>query len=121
MTAPRLPDAALVGRGYTSDVYAWGVGRVLKLFHRSFPRANAKREYRVTRAVHAAGLPAPAAYFHKHGLTRVSDLLADLNQARKGTTYGDEDEPDLEPDDVLQQVKDYLREVESFLRPKKGK
>lgn len=62
MTASRLPDAAPVGRGYTSDVYDWGGGRVLKLFHRSFPRANAEREYRVTRAVGAAGLPAPAAY-----------------------------------------------------------
>jgi aminoglycoside phosphotransferase (APT) family kinase protein len=36
-------------------------GRVLKLFHRSFPRVNAERHYRVTRAVHAAGLPAHAA------------------------------------------------------------
>src|SRR3954463_16764254 len=37
-------------------------GRVLKLFHGWVPLYRAQREYNVTRAVHAAGLPAPAAY-----------------------------------------------------------
>lgn len=62
MTALRRPDVAPFGRGYTADVYDWGGGRVLKLFRRPFPRDKAEREYRVTRAVHAAGLPAPATY-----------------------------------------------------------
>lgn len=52
----------LVGRGFNSDVYAWGEGRVLKLFHPRLSRDHADREYRATRAVRAAGLPAPAAY-----------------------------------------------------------
>ena len=56
------PSEPPLGRGYTADVYAWGDGRVLKLFHGSEGRERADREYRVTRAVHAAGLPAPAAY-----------------------------------------------------------
>jgi aminoglycoside phosphotransferase (APT) family kinase protein len=56
------PDADLVGRGYTADVYAWGPGRVLKLFHPGPDEERAGREYRVTRTVHAAGLPVPAAH-----------------------------------------------------------
>jgi|ERR1051326_2372054 uncharacterized protein (TIGR02172 family) len=61
-TVEKLQPTNLVGRGFTSDVYAWGPGRVLKLFHDWVPDDRAEREYRITRAVHAAGLPAPAAY-----------------------------------------------------------
>ncbi len=56
------PPAALVGRGFTADVYAWGPGRVLKLFHPGQDRERSEREFRTTRAVHAAGLPVPAAH-----------------------------------------------------------
>jgi len=55
------PPAALVGRGLTADVYAWGPGRVLKLFHPGRDAERAGREFRATRVVHAAGLPVPAA------------------------------------------------------------
>lgn len=58
----RTPRGALVGRGMTADVYAWGDGRVLKLFHPGRPRHSVEREYRVARAVHAAGVPAPDAF-----------------------------------------------------------
>jgi hypothetical protein len=58
-----LPEkSAIIDKGFTSDVHAWGDGKVLKLFHRWVPVDRAEREYRVTRAVHAAGLPAPAAH-----------------------------------------------------------
>ncbi len=60
--ARKLRGAALVGKGFRADVYAWGEGRVLKLFNSRAPRDRAEREYRAARAVHAAGLPAPAAY-----------------------------------------------------------
>jgi aminoglycoside phosphotransferase (APT) family kinase protein len=60
--AERLEDALLVGKGFCSDVYAWGDGRVLKLFHRPDSHARAQREFAATCAVHAAGLPVPAAY-----------------------------------------------------------
>jgi hypothetical protein len=40
----------------------------------------------------------------KQKLTDVSDLLSDLNEARKGTAYGDVDEPEIEPQDVIDQV-----------------
>jgi aminoglycoside phosphotransferase (APT) family kinase protein len=54
--------ATLLGRGFAADVYAWGAGRVLKLYYAGKSRAAVEREYRVTRAVRAAGLPAPEAY-----------------------------------------------------------
>lgn len=57
----------------------------------------------------------------QHSLTDVSDLLSDLNEARKGTAYGDVEEPELDPEDVLQQVGAYLQEVEDFLKKKLGK
>jgi aminoglycoside phosphotransferase (APT) family kinase protein len=58
----RLNQADVVGRGFTSDVYAWGPGRVLKLFHAWVPHERAERELLVTRAVYAAGLPVPKPY-----------------------------------------------------------
>jgi uncharacterized protein (TIGR02172 family) len=62
MSTPTLSGAAPLGKGYTADVFPWGEGRVLKLFHAGRDRERAGREYRVTRTVHAAGLPVPAAY-----------------------------------------------------------
>jgi hypothetical protein len=62
MPEPRLETAVLVGKGFCSDVYAWGEGRVLKLFHGWVALDRAARKYAVTRAVHAAGVPAPAVY-----------------------------------------------------------
>jgi uncharacterized protein (TIGR02172 family) len=52
----------LVGEGLTADVYAYGPGRVLKLFHVGIAADRAEREFGIARAVHAAGLPAPAVY-----------------------------------------------------------
>jgi aminoglycoside phosphotransferase (APT) family kinase protein len=58
----QLGGAAVVGKGFCSDVYAWGEGRVLKLFHGRDGGERADREFAATRAVHAAGLPVPAAF-----------------------------------------------------------
>lgn len=56
------------------------------------------------------------------GMTDVSEMLRDLNDARKGTAYGDIEEPEIEPEDVLTEVGDYIKEVENLLSPpKKGK
>jgi hypothetical protein len=56
---PESPDnAALLAKGSTADVYAWGEGRVLKLFYERVPwHAN---EVAATRAAHKAGLPVSA-------------------------------------------------------------
>lgn len=65
----RSEKGRLIGKGFTSEVYEWGDGRVLKLVTNSSSAAmmkriygQAEREYAITRAVHAAGLPAPATY-----------------------------------------------------------
>ncbi len=58
---------------------------------------------------------------HSHGLTDVSGLLADLNEARKGSAYGDVEEPELSPEDVLSDVGGYLEEVEALIKPKPKK
>ena len=52
----------LVAKGMTSDLFAWPQNRLLKLLHPRFPRDVAEREFEITRALHTAGLPAPAAY-----------------------------------------------------------
>jgi len=57
-----LDDAARIGKGFTSDVFPWGEGRVLKLFHRGRSLQKAEQEFRATKAVHEAGLPAPAVF-----------------------------------------------------------
>jgi aminoglycoside phosphotransferase (APT) family kinase protein len=52
----------IIGTGMTADVYAWGTGRVLKLYHRCVADSVVDREYANTRAVKAIGLPVPQAY-----------------------------------------------------------
>src|SRR5207237_455657 len=41
-------------------LYAWGEGRVLKIFHSWVPPERIDGEYLISKAVHGAGLPAPA-------------------------------------------------------------
>jgi uncharacterized protein (TIGR02172 family) len=57
-----LEQQSIIGKGFTSDVYSWKEGRVLKLFHKGIARAVVEREFRATRAVHELGLPVPATY-----------------------------------------------------------
>jgi tRNA A-37 threonylcarbamoyl transferase component Bud32 len=53
-----IEKTTLLAKGSTADVYAWGVGQVLKLFKERAPwHAN---EVAATRAAHKAGLPVPA-------------------------------------------------------------
>jgi uncharacterized protein (TIGR02172 family) len=57
------PDPTrIIGTGGTCDVYAWGEGRVLKLFHEHRPGLLIDREFRITQAVKALGVSAPAAH-----------------------------------------------------------
>lgn len=58
----QVAKGELIGKGLTAQVYAWGDARVLKLFEAWRPPEKVEKEFRVTRAVHAAGLPAPAVY-----------------------------------------------------------
>lgn len=58
----RLGPETIVGRGVTSDVHAWGEGKVLKLFHSWVPFESVEREYLITRALQGGRFPVPAVY-----------------------------------------------------------
>jgi uncharacterized protein (TIGR02172 family) len=58
----QIEKGKLIGKGLTAQVYAWGDRRVLKLFESWRPAAKVEKEFTITRMVHAAGLPVPAAY-----------------------------------------------------------
>jgi Ser/Thr protein kinase RdoA (MazF antagonist) len=48
-----------IGEGAAADIHAWAPGRILKLFKAGVPRRFGEHEARMTRAVFAAGGPAP--------------------------------------------------------------
>jgi uncharacterized protein (TIGR02172 family) len=50
-----------IARGRTAEIYAWGEGRVLKLFRPGF-EGGARYEFDIARAVTANGVPAPEAF-----------------------------------------------------------
>jgi uncharacterized protein (TIGR02172 family) len=49
-----------IARGRTADVYYWDEMHVLKLFHNWFELENIEYELKISRAVHASGVKAPA-------------------------------------------------------------
>jgi Ser/Thr protein kinase RdoA (MazF antagonist) len=51
-----------INQGATADIHAWASGQVVKLFKEGFPPQLSRYEVRVTRAVFAAGLPAPEVF-----------------------------------------------------------
>jgi hypothetical protein len=51
-----------IGEGAFADVHAWAPGQVLKLFKAGVPRQVGRHEARMTRAVFAAGGPAPEVF-----------------------------------------------------------
>jgi len=57
INSPYSEQRTLLAKASTADVYAWGDGHVLKLFHERTPwHAN---EVAATKAAHEAGLPVP--------------------------------------------------------------
>lgn len=53
---------AKLGEGATAEVYAWGAGRVVKLFKAGIPHRICMHEARMTRAIFAAGALAPEVF-----------------------------------------------------------
>jgi tRNA A-37 threonylcarbamoyl transferase component Bud32 len=51
-----------IGEGAFSDVHAWAPGQVVKLFKAGISRRVSRHEARMTRAVFAAGAPAPEVF-----------------------------------------------------------
>ena len=48
-----------IGEGVFADIHAWAPGQVVKLFKVGIPRRVSRWEARMTRAIFAAGGPAP--------------------------------------------------------------
>src|SRR6266481_3807572 len=51
-----------INQGGTADIHAWAPGQVVKLFKEGFPPRLGQQEARMTRAVFAAGVPAPEVF-----------------------------------------------------------
>jgi Ser/Thr protein kinase RdoA (MazF antagonist) len=51
-----------IGEGVMADIHAWAPGQVVKLFKNGVPRRTGMHEAHMTRAVFAAGGPAPEAF-----------------------------------------------------------
>ncbi|MHC2337183.1 phosphotransferase [Bradyrhizobium sp. USDA 4454] len=51
-----------INQGGTADIHAWAPGQVVKLFREGFSPRLGRQEARITRAVSAAGLPAPEVF-----------------------------------------------------------
>ena len=69
----------------------------------------------VTSRVHSARVDASSGLLSEHGLPDVSDLLRDLNDARKSVAYGDVELPELEAEDVAQDIETYIEAVKLLL------
>jgi hypothetical protein len=51
----------------------------------------------------------------QYGFPDISELLVNLNDARKASAYGDIDSPDLDAESVALAIEEYVGAVESFL------
>jgi hypothetical protein len=51
-----------IGEGAMAEIHSWAPGQVLKLFKTGVPRRFGEHEARMTRAVFAAGVPAPQVF-----------------------------------------------------------
>lgn len=62
-----------------------------------------------------------ASTLHKEkGLPDVSELLRDLNDARKAAAYGDTEVPDLEAESIASQIENYVDAVAARLSEGNG-
>jgi hypothetical protein len=52
------------------------------------------------------------------GLSDIGDLLWTLNNARKSIAYGDVEMPELDPEDIVIQIEDYVEAIESLINQK---
>jgi HEPN domain-containing protein len=55
----------------------------------------------------------------RKGLPDISDLLRELNDARKAAAYGDIELPELDPEDTAIKIEEYVEAVAKLLEGKK--
>ncbi|RAV22745.1 phosphotransferase family protein [Paenibacillus contaminans] len=51
-----------IGEGNTAEIFAWGDGKVIKLFREFMPRSTIEQEWSVSQAILSAGLPVPRVF-----------------------------------------------------------
>lgn len=56
---PDIPLEPPLAHGRTAEIYAWEPGTILKLFHDWYSLVDIQYEAKISRAVHASGLPVP--------------------------------------------------------------
>lgn len=68
-----------------------------------------------TSDIHAEKAEVASKLHEEHGLQDVSDLLIDLNAARKGAAYGDVEGPELDPADVASEIEEFVEAVAELI------
>jgi aminoglycoside phosphotransferase (APT) family kinase protein len=74
--------------GRTAEIYPWGEGQVLKLFHAGAPASWVDYEAGVARTVQAIGLPVPAVGGIVTVASRIGILYSRIVAVRYGILYG---------------------------------
>lgn len=69
-----------------------------------------------TQKAHWAKVNAAGILHRQHGLADVTDLLRDLNEARKSEAYGDVAAPQLDAEDVVTEIEVYVDSVGKLVR-----
>ena len=64
---------------------------------------------------HPARQVAAGQLHREHGFDNVSDLLGDLNEARKSESYGDIEAPELDAEDTATQIENYVAAVQELV------
>jgi hypothetical protein len=77
--------------------------------------AAALRHGLETRRAHWAKAEAAERLHREFGLPAVSELLRDLNEARKSEAYGDVVAPDLDAEQVVATIETYIDAVEALV------
>ena len=57
-----MVEHRIIGTGRTAEVYAWGAGKVLKLFIPGYPQSAVEKEFRLGQLLNTLNFPKPQAY-----------------------------------------------------------
>lgn len=68
-----------------------------------------------TSKTHVSRAEAAERLSSEYGLEDVSELLRDLNEARKSEAYGDVTPPELDPEDVAVAIEEYIASVAELI------
>jgi hypothetical protein len=68
-----------------------------------------------TTHIHAEKADIAFTLHEQYGLPDVSDLLVELNGARKAVAYGDVEPPELDPADVASEIEEFVQAVATLL------